>query len=131
MSFATGRIVLTIVAVIFGLSSIPAELSRSHVFNPSWPGHARFHVVTYAVMNIAACSVALLLLWGANSTRLAHQGACGLLLAAEAALFLAAVFPGTSARADGEPLLLRQPISLWMGGLLCVATVLGTIGILS
>jgi hypothetical protein len=53
--FAAG-VLLTGLCGIQGLATLAIDLHRSHATNPSWPGHARFHVV-WQSMNVALLSV--------------------------------------------------------------------------
>jgi hypothetical protein len=46
---------LTCVCGIQGLATLAIDLHRTHATNPSWPGHARFHVV-WQSMNAALLS---------------------------------------------------------------------------
>ncbi len=39
----TGRICLSLVAAFLGPGSFLADWSPTHVFNPNWPPHAKFH----------------------------------------------------------------------------------------
>lgn len=54
------RILITICVLIFTLAIPVLELNASHVFNPSWPAHARFHEVWQLITN---CGIGLLCLW--------------------------------------------------------------------
>ena len=39
----TGRILLTICAILTATASFLADWSETHVLNPNWPPHAKFH----------------------------------------------------------------------------------------
>jgi hypothetical protein len=122
----TSRWILAVVGAIVVLGAIPAEINRAHVFNPEWPPHAKFHAATYAVMNLAAGLAAEALLWVAPRVRVVSGVAAGLLAAVQLALLVGCAFPGASARAEGEPVLLRVPIALWIAlALLALTLVAG------
>ncbi len=40
---AAGRILLTIVAVVTSVGGYIADWNHTHVYNPRWPPHAKFH----------------------------------------------------------------------------------------
>ncbi|KAI0744098.1 hypothetical protein C8Q80DRAFT_1184964 [Daedaleopsis nitida] len=43
MSIRLGRIVLTIVALVTSFGGYIADWNDSHIYNPIWTGHAKFH----------------------------------------------------------------------------------------
>lgn len=52
------------VGVVFYVVLIPyLEWNQSHVFNPDWPPHARFHEVWQLITNVAFGLLALWLTW--------------------------------------------------------------------
>jgi len=54
------RILITISVLIFAILIPFLEVNDSHVFNPSWPAHARFHEVWQLITN---CGIGMLCLW--------------------------------------------------------------------
>ncbi len=54
------RILITICVLIFTVIIPVLEINTSHVYNPSWPAHARFHEVWQLITN---CGIGLLCLW--------------------------------------------------------------------
>ncbi len=65
------RILITFCVVIFAIVIPVLEVNDSHVFNATWPAHARFHEVWQLITN---CGIGLLCLWLAwinDSIRLA------------------------------------------------------------
>lgn len=54
------RILITLSVVIFAIVIPILEVNSSHVFNPNWPSHARFHEVWQLTTN---CGIGLLCLW--------------------------------------------------------------------
>lgn len=57
-----GRILLTIALLLTLLGSISAW-NDTHVFNPSWPPHARFHSAAGVFRSIGFSLIGLWLLW--------------------------------------------------------------------
>lgn len=43
MSVTAGRIAMTVVALSNSISCYLADFNHTHVYNPNWPPHARFH----------------------------------------------------------------------------------------
>ncbi len=54
------RILITISVLVFVVVIPVLEVNASHVFNPDWPAHARFHEVWQLITN---CGIGLLCLW--------------------------------------------------------------------
>jgi hypothetical protein len=54
------RILITFCILIFSVVVPILEINASHVFNPNWPAHARFHEVWQLITN---CGIGLLCLW--------------------------------------------------------------------
>ena len=94
----------------------PADLNRSHVFNPAWPPHARFHSVAGWGSIAGSQLLALWLLWrpgqDADDGETAIKTAAVLPAIAWAPFYLALATPGTAvedeaghlARVAGVPL---------------------------
>ncbi len=99
------RLVLTAAAVGTVLGTARADLNRTHVFNPHWPPHARFHNVAGWGTVTGAQLLALWLLWRPAATGveddLAAKTAALLPAAAWAPFFLALITPG--AAVEDEP----------------------------
>ena len=73
-----GKLVLTASAIgtIIGVGL--ADISRDHVFDASWPAHARFHTAAHALLKISLAFVALWLVWlapGETFVRVVTAGA--------------------------------------------------------
>lgn len=66
-----GQLILTCILLFFGLGSITIDGNATHLFNPAWSPHARYHLVMQAVTpNIMAGTLALLCLpWAYRSAR--------------------------------------------------------------
>lgn len=58
-----GGYLLTASLVLSVLISIAADLNASHLFNPAWPPHAKFHDVAMLNLLAGTSGVALWLLW--------------------------------------------------------------------
>ncbi|HEY9707765.1 MAG TPA: DUF6640 family protein [Oculatellaceae cyanobacterium] len=57
------RILLSVVVVNTAVVSVVVDWNSSHIFNPDWPPHARFHDVVMLHL-LSGCSlIALWLLW--------------------------------------------------------------------
>ncbi|PKG97123.1 hypothetical protein [Paraglaciecola sp. MB-3u-78] len=54
------RILITYCVLIFAVVIPILEVNASHVFNSSWPAHARFHEIWQLITN---CGIGLLCLW--------------------------------------------------------------------
>ena len=63
----TAKILLTIATL--GYSAIPAffDTNKTHVTNPSFPGHARFHIVWQVSSYVYIAILALYLIWTAGT----------------------------------------------------------------
>ena len=82
-----------------------ADLNRSHVFNPAWPPHARFHSMAGGGSIAGSQLLALWLLWrpgqDADDGETAIKIAAALSAIAWAPFFLALAMPGTAV--EDEP----------------------------
>lgn len=58
-----GGILLSLSLVLTAVISLAADLNTSHLFNPAWPAHAKFHDVAMLNLLIGVCGVGLWLLW--------------------------------------------------------------------
>ena len=56
----TAKILVTLSVLIFTIVIPILEINASHVFNASWPAHARFHEVWQLTTN---CGIGVLCLW--------------------------------------------------------------------
>lgn len=57
------RLLLSVVALGFGLVPFVVDLSTSHAFNETWPPHARFHTVWLVGVLAGLALVMLVLTW--------------------------------------------------------------------
>ena len=58
-----GKSLLTFLLGVFPLLNVLFDWNQTHVFNPAWPPHARFHVTWGLVVAWSAVAIALWLLW--------------------------------------------------------------------
>lgn len=108
-----------------------ADLNRSHVFNPSWPPHARFHSAAGWGSIAGSQLLALWLLWRpsehAGESEVAIKIAALLPVIAWAPFFLALATPGTAV--EDEPGHLARvggvPVNLVPATLIPVISALG------
>ena len=42
-TFTAGRTILTIGNLLYSIGAFVADFNETHVYNPRWPPHARFH----------------------------------------------------------------------------------------
>jgi hypothetical protein len=65
------RTLITICVLIFVVIIPILEVNASHVFNSSWPAHARFHEVWQLITNCGIGVFCLWLVWQKNKIKLA------------------------------------------------------------
>jgi hypothetical protein len=65
------KILISICVTIFAVVVPILEVNASHVFNASWPAHARFHEVWQLITNCGIGILCLWLAWLKNKVRLA------------------------------------------------------------
>jgi hypothetical protein len=123
-----GKLILTVTLVSTVIGTNVADWNRTHVFNPNWTPHARFHDVTYLVVTTGFCAVGLWLLWrrsaepdvGARVAALAPIFAWG-------SFFIAEMVPGVHFEDDvGQvPRVAGAPINILLAAVFCVASAVG------
>lgn len=101
-----GRWLLTLANTITIGASVAADWNDSHVFNPRWPSHARYHEVVALAMAAVLSGLAISALW-TDQSRDATRRISGRDLAAAVpvaywgSFFPALLVPGTGV--DDEP----------------------------
>ena len=62
-----GKVILSFVLIVGPIASIFVDWNSTHLFNPTWPPHAKFH--DWAMLNLltGTCALALWLLWRKSS----------------------------------------------------------------
>lgn len=67
-----GRCLITVALLATFLGPMVADWNTTHVFNPEWPPHARFHDVAGLTMTTGVSLVGLWLLWRRSADVVAH-----------------------------------------------------------
>lgn len=62
-SISTGRVLTSIVAVYAAFGSYIFDWNKTHIFNPNWPPHAKFHNAQDMLLGTATGMLALWVLW--------------------------------------------------------------------
>ena len=76
------QILLTIATLGYSLIPTYMDFNSSHATNPSWTGHARFHVVTQVIGFDIVAVLSLFLIWSAGGPGIGLWAAAILSLAA-------------------------------------------------
>ena len=66
------RILFSLVALAIGVGPMFADFNKTHVTNPLWPPHARFHVVWQVLSQAGVSATILFLLWSNSADYLTH-----------------------------------------------------------
>ena len=104
MSQRASRILISISAVATSVVPTIADVNHTHLFNPLWAPHARFHGTVFLLVNVLSGMTALFLLWGryeGRGSRLAVTFAAFLPALCWGPFVPAALLPGTSVWPDG------------------------------
>jgi uncharacterized protein DUF6640 len=128
-----GRLVLSLVLVATILALFGFQWNGTHVFNPEWHPHARFHAVQLTGLATAASILGLWLLWRRSAEpRVAATVAAILPLVFWAGEFYALLVPGTDPAFDlDNPNTVDLPIgvavygNLLFAGLMVVLSIVG------
>lgn len=69
MGREAGRGLLTLANLITAVAPVAADWNDSHIFNPRWPSHARFHGVVALTMTSTLAGLNLWSLWSPSTDR--------------------------------------------------------------
>jgi hypothetical protein len=58
-----GKAILTFVIAVFPVINVLADWNKTHLFNPTWHPHARFHAAVMSLIVWCVSAIALCLLW--------------------------------------------------------------------
>ncbi len=101
-----GRYVLSGVAALTSVTGFLADWNHTHLFNPTWPPHAKFHDAWTILLGASLGSIALHLLWKEEPDFELGAILPGLFWAAQAGSFalpgargIASEFPDPASRA--------------------------------
>jgi hypothetical protein len=98
-----GRSLLTFAVATFPVINLLADWNQTHIFNPTWPPHARFHAADMSVIVWSVSAIAIWLLWR-RSTEPALGTRVALLVSLalwSPFLYITLLVPGTSLALGG------------------------------
>src|SRR3977135_27273 len=58
-----GRAILTFAVAAFPIGGVLADWNKTHLFNPAWHPHARYHSLSMLLIVICVSAIAIWLLW--------------------------------------------------------------------
>ncbi len=61
--FPLGKVLISTAAVLPAVGAFLADWNETHVFNPKWPPHAKFHNAQTIMMAVDSAALALWQLW--------------------------------------------------------------------
>jgi hypothetical protein len=92
-----GRAALTAVAVFTGVVAYHADWNESHIHNPNWPPHAKFHNAQTMAMASESALLSVWLLWGRGGDPVLRLRAASAFASLYwASLLPSILFPGTA-----------------------------------
>ena len=96
----SAKILLSVLVVATTLVSIVADWNSSHVFNPDWSPHAKFHDIMLLTLLVGLMAILLWLLWRKSAEpEVAVKVTTAVLLTFWGSFYLNYLIPGTSPRA--------------------------------
>ena len=96
----SAKILLSVLTVATTLVSVVADWNGSHIFNPDWPPHARFHDIMLLTLLVGLLPLLLWLLWRKSAEpEVAIKVTTAILLIFWGSFYLNYLIPGTSPRA--------------------------------
>lgn len=123
-----GQIIVTIAVLITLIGPTAVDWNDSHVFNPKWPPHARFHAIVYLCMTIGFSLIALWLIWRASTDHVADMLIAALVpIISWGSFFIAVRVRGSAAEDDpgSLPRMMGMPVNLFNAGVFTVLSLLG------
>jgi hypothetical protein len=57
------QVALSFLCTVQGLATLAIDFNRTHATNPSWPGHARFHLVWQSISIALLSILEIVLIW--------------------------------------------------------------------
>ena len=104
-----GKFILSFVLVVGAIVSTAVDWNTTHLFNPAWHPHARFHDALFLLFLDATTLVMLWLLWRRSAEPAVGIAAVALYSAAvwTPFLYIEALIPGTSLLASADVPVLR------------------------
>ncbi|MGL4395194.1 MAG: DUF6640 family protein [Hyphomicrobium sp.] len=91
-----GRLLLSFVAVFTAVSPFLADWNETHIFNPAWPPHAKFHNAQTMAMAVLLALAALGFLWLRRRDPVALASAAVLCAVYWGSQSVAFLFPGVA-----------------------------------
>jgi hypothetical protein len=104
-----GGIALSLSLVLSAVISVAKDLDETHLFNPLWPPHARFHDGAMLNLLVGTCLLGLWLLWrkGTEPQVAAISAAAVPIIFWSAFFWVSLIVPGASLHAvEGAPTLI-------------------------
>ncbi len=111
----TGLVLLTALSVFVAISGVVVDFTPTHVYNPTWPPHARFHGYLSIARTVLIMAAVVVLAWGPVRAGDGFGWAVlALLLLGWIAIWFIAplVVPGTEDRAASLFAAVLAPLSL-------------------
>ena len=115
-----GLVLLTVLSAFVAISGVVVDFTPTHVYNPAWPPHARFHGYLSIARTVLIMAAVIVLAWGPVRARARFGwGVLALLLLGWIAIWFIAplVVPATEDRAASIFAAVLVPpslIGLWL-----------------
>lgn len=94
---STGKIIITIIALWAGFGAYIFDISPSHIFNPSWTAHAKYHNAQGMLLGTCVGLLSVWVLWFEAGNALVKLRLSLILAALYFATQIGAIFfPGTA-----------------------------------
>ena len=108
-STVLGRLLMTVATLTYGVAPPLVDFGETHLLHPSWPGHARFHLMWLVLSHSAIAVIALCSLWLSAGRRWGIDLAGGIGLSVLGSFMLSAAlmpfYAGALSDPGGVPLL--------------------------